>query len=101
MVDKAGRVLYVVLGAAIADDADPELPEIRILRGACNAVYDQAGEGHPGRPPRVDRVRPRGCRAPGRRPRAPQSGERRVRPGREDAQPAHRLVRLRAAAWEC
>lgn len=44
MVDKAGRVLYVVLGAAVAEEVDPDTPEIRILRGACNAVYDQAGD---------------------------------------------------------
>lgn len=44
MVDKAGRVLYVVLGAAAADGVDREQVEIRIIRGACNAVYEQAGE---------------------------------------------------------
>jgi hypothetical protein len=44
MVNKAGRVMYVALGAAIAEELDPDMPEIRILRGACNAVYDQAGE---------------------------------------------------------
>ncbi|VTU38382.1 hypothetical protein H4CHR_04411 [Variovorax sp. PBS-H4] len=44
MVNKAGRMFFVVLGAAVADGLDPSLPEIRILRGAANAVYDQAGE---------------------------------------------------------
>ncbi|CAN7472108.1 hypothetical protein LJR130_003813 [Variovorax sp. LjRoot130] len=44
MVNKAGRIFFVVLGAAIADGLDADLPDIRILRGACNAMYDQAGE---------------------------------------------------------
>ena len=44
MVGAAGRMLYVVLGAAIAEEVDPEQPEIRIIRGAVNAVHDQAGE---------------------------------------------------------
>lgn len=44
MVNKAGRMFYTVLGAAIADNLDPEMPELRILRGACNAMYEQAGE---------------------------------------------------------
>lgn len=43
-VNAAGKVFFVVLGAAIREDVDPEMPEIRILRGACNALYDQAGE---------------------------------------------------------
>lgn len=44
MVNAAGRVLYVVLGSAIAEDVDPEMVEFRIIRGAVNAVHDQAGE---------------------------------------------------------
>lgn len=43
MVNAAGRVLYVVLGAAIAEELDADQPEIRIIRGAVNAVHDQAG----------------------------------------------------------
>lgn len=44
MVESAGRVLYVILGAAITDGFDPEHVDIRIVRGAVNAVHDQAGE---------------------------------------------------------
>ena len=44
MVKKAGTMFYVVLGAAITDGLDADMPEIRILRGACNALYEQAGE---------------------------------------------------------
>lgn len=44
LVNKAGRMLFVVLGAAIAEDVSPDLPAIRIIRGAVNAVHDQAGE---------------------------------------------------------
>lgn len=44
LVNKAGRMLYVVLGACIAECVDPSCPEVRILRGAVNAVHDQAGE---------------------------------------------------------
>lgn len=43
MVNAAGRVLYVVLGAAIAEDLDAEQPDIRVVRGAVNAVHEQAG----------------------------------------------------------
>jgi hypothetical protein len=43
-VNAAGRVLYVVLGALIAEEVNPEMPEVRIVRGACNALYEQAGE---------------------------------------------------------
>lgn len=42
-VNAAGRVLYVVLGALAADEVDGEVPEGRIIRGACNALYEQAG----------------------------------------------------------
>lgn len=44
LVNKAGRVLFVVLGACIAEGVDEQIPEIRILRGAVNAVHEQAGE---------------------------------------------------------
>ena len=44
LVNKAGRMLFIVLGACIAGDVDPNNPEIRILRSAVNAVHDQAGE---------------------------------------------------------
>lgn len=44
MVNLAGRMLFVALGAALADNLDPEDPDIRIIRGAVNAVHDQAGE---------------------------------------------------------
>jgi len=43
-VNAAGRVLFVVLGALIAEEVDPDMPEVRIVRGACNALYEQAGE---------------------------------------------------------
>lgn len=44
MVNGAGRVLYVVLGAAIAENVDADQAELRVIRGAVNAVHDQAGE---------------------------------------------------------
>ena len=47
LVNEAGRVFFVVLGAIRADKIgviDPDEPDVRILRGAVNAVYDQAGE---------------------------------------------------------
>lgn len=43
-VNAAGRVLFVVLGALVAEEVDPDMPEVRIVRGACNALYEQAGE---------------------------------------------------------
>jgi hypothetical protein len=43
-VNAAGSVLYVALGAMIARELDPDLPEIRVIRGACNALYEQEGE---------------------------------------------------------
>lgn len=42
-VAAAGRILWVVLEAAITEQVDPELPEIRIVRGACNSLEEQAG----------------------------------------------------------
>ena len=44
LVNKAGRMLFVVLGACIAEGVSHEDPSIRIIRGAVNAVHDQAGE---------------------------------------------------------
>ena len=44
MVHRAGTVFFVVLGAAIASSMDPEDLRLRIIRGATNAVYEQAGE---------------------------------------------------------
>ena len=46
LVNKAGRMLFVVLGACIADGVSHDDPSVRILRGAVNAVHDQAGETH-------------------------------------------------------
>lgn len=43
MVNKAGRIFYVVLGAAVRDEMDRDLPDIRIVRGACNAMFEQKG----------------------------------------------------------
>ncbi len=43
-VNAAGRVLFVVLGALIAEEVDPDIPEVRVVRGACNALCEQAGE---------------------------------------------------------
>lgn len=44
LVNKAGRMLFVLLGACIAEGVDHEDPNVRILRGAVNAVHDQAGK---------------------------------------------------------
>ena len=43
MVNEAGRVLYVILGAAMAQKLSADTPEIRIIRGAVGALYDQVG----------------------------------------------------------
>ena len=42
LVNRAGRTLYVVLGGALAAGMKPDELNIRIVRGACNALYDQA-----------------------------------------------------------
>ncbi len=42
LVHAAGKVFYVVLGALAAIDADHDILEVRVLRGAVNALYDQA-----------------------------------------------------------
>ena len=44
LVNKAGRMLFVVLGACITEGVSHEDPNVRILRGAVNAVHDQAQE---------------------------------------------------------
>lgn len=44
LVNLAGRMLYVALGAARTEGIDAEDPDVRVLRGAVNAVHDQAGE---------------------------------------------------------
>lgn len=42
MVHLAGKMLYVALGAALSENMSAEHPDIRIMRGAVNAVHDQA-----------------------------------------------------------
>lgn len=44
LVNQAGRVLFVILGAALAQGMRPDDPDIRVVRGAVNALHDQAGE---------------------------------------------------------
>lgn len=44
MVNAAGRVLFVILGAAAAEQVDPAQPEILSIFAAVEAVHDQAGE---------------------------------------------------------
>lgn len=44
MVNKAGRVMFVVLGAAMAVGIDASQPDMRILRASVNALHEQAGE---------------------------------------------------------
>lgn len=44
LVNQAGKVFYLVLGAAVDDKLDADLPDMRILRGACNALSEQASE---------------------------------------------------------
>ncbi|WP_416406511.1 hypothetical protein RCH27_08480 [Paracidovorax citrulli] len=43
LVNQAGRVFFVVLGAAMQQQLHEDQREIRIIRGAVNAVHDQAG----------------------------------------------------------
>lgn len=43
MVEQAGRVLFVVIGAAIAEGVHASHPDVRIIRGAVNALHEQAG----------------------------------------------------------
>lgn len=44
LVSGAGTVFYVVLGACAAASLDHEEPDLRVLRGAVNALGEQAGE---------------------------------------------------------
>jgi hypothetical protein len=44
LVNAAGKRFFVILGAVIAQGLHHDDPDIRIIRGAVNAVYDQAGE---------------------------------------------------------
>jgi hypothetical protein len=44
LVNGAGRIAYVVLGAAAAASLSPDMTELRILRGAVNAIHEQAEE---------------------------------------------------------
>lgn len=43
LVNQAGRVFFVVLGAAMQEQLHEDQREIRIIRGAVNAAHDQAG----------------------------------------------------------
>lgn len=42
MVHQAGKVLFVVLGAALTEEIPASDPNVRIIRGAVNALSDQA-----------------------------------------------------------
>lgn len=44
MVNNAGRVLFVALGAAILENMTGDEPDIRIIRGAVNALDEQADQ---------------------------------------------------------
>ena len=44
MVNKAGRILFVLLGAAMRDGIAANDPDINVMRGAVNALHEQAGE---------------------------------------------------------
>ena len=44
MVNKAGRIFYVLLGAAVLDGIAADDANMRVLRGAVNALHEQAGE---------------------------------------------------------
>lgn len=44
MVQSAGRMLYVALGAAMQEQLTADDPDIRVIRGAVNAVHDQVDE---------------------------------------------------------
>lgn len=56
-VNAAGRVLFVILGACMEDVIDHDMPEVRIIRGAVNALYEQAGDA------RIEASRRRAIRA--------------------------------------
>lgn len=42
LCNKAGKMFFVILGAAITEGLSPDEPDLRIVRGAVNAVYDIA-----------------------------------------------------------
>lgn len=44
VVNLAGRMFFVALGAALHEEIGSDDADIRIIRGAVNAMYDQAGE---------------------------------------------------------
>lgn len=44
MVNAAGKLLFVVLGACIAEEADENEPAMVAVREAVDAIHDQAGE---------------------------------------------------------
>lgn len=44
MVNGAGRIFYVVLGACAEQDFSADHADVRIIRGAVEALHDQAGE---------------------------------------------------------
>lgn len=44
LVQTSGRTFWVVLGAANAQNMDAETTDMRILRGAVNAMAEQAGQ---------------------------------------------------------
>ena len=46
LVNKAGRMLFVVIGACITEGVSHDDVHVRILRSAVNAIHDQAGETH-------------------------------------------------------
>jgi hypothetical protein len=43
LCNRAGSVMFVVLGAALAAGTDENDAEIRIMRGAVNVLYEQSG----------------------------------------------------------
>ncbi len=43
LVEQAGRVFYVVLGAACIEQLPDDSADVRIMRGAVNALHEQAG----------------------------------------------------------
>lgn len=57
LVNAAGRVFFVILGACALQRINSDTPDVRILRGACNALYEQAGE------PRIDDMRRKSLQA--------------------------------------
>lgn len=44
VAQSAGRMLYVALGAAMLEDFSADDPDISVIRGAVNAVYDQVDD---------------------------------------------------------